>query len=378
MFFKKMFAEDGFTSDSEGIRPRIDAMLEIFPNLTEDQIRPLAKLTEDELYERLLAISENGDQAGTSTNNRTNGETLNLPSTSQQLRQQQQQRANGSNHEEQLFKKEQIGEALWAELLKTERCHADDEIKEIPSNDEFVKMGLFLRDRYPKLRMSTIYELLKRRDFFECSLILGLCDYGLEERLRKYQFLPPKSVAPIFNENHERRELETKNAYGVDLPKFALNMWKSYQAIIKNTISSYEQSMCFNCSACRESFETKNAISCNSLVKNDENREPHSFCGRCVQAHASTANAYISAVGLGVKCLRQECDGVIFEAHVTPILTEKQRNVFTRKLLTAALDEANLENLERCQHCAFRVSMRESEVWVQFLQTLRKRLQRAP
>ncbi|CAJ0949687.1 unnamed protein product, partial [Mesorhabditis belari] len=350
----KISSGDEMINDSEEIRLKIDAMHEIFPNLTEDQIRPFANLTEDELYEKLLKISENDDQAGTLTNKRINEESLSFSSTSQQ-----QQRVNRNNHEDQLFKKEQIAEALWSELLKIERRHTNDEIKETPSKEEIIKIGLFFRDRYPRLRMGTIYELLKKRDFFECSLILGLCDYGLEERLRKSQFLPSKSVAPVFNENHKSRELEAKNANWVDLPKFALNMWKSYQAIIKNTISSYEQAMCFKCSACRERFETKNAISCHSLVRNHKKEvfslESHSFCVRCVEAHASTANAYIAAVGIGVKCLRHECDGVIFEAHVTPILTESQQNAFTKKLLKVALDQAHLENLERCQHCEFAV-----------------------
>ncbi|CAJ0945594.1 unnamed protein product, partial [Mesorhabditis belari] len=81
------------------------------------------------------------------------------------------------------FYKEQVAEALWAELVR--RQGFLDVTNVTRSTSEQTKISLFLRDHFTMVKMSAISRMVQDRDFYQCILIMALCGYeGFEERLR--------------------------------------------------------------------------------------------------------------------------------------------------------------------------------------------------
>eukprot|EP00080_Pristionchus_pacificus_P006952 PDM66972.1 hypothetical protein PRIPAC_48389 [Pristionchus pacificus] len=110
------------------------------------------------------------------------------------------------------------------------------------------------------------------------------------------------------------------------------------------------------CGICCEEAATALGVPCvQTGGGGDAPSEQHLFCGSCIRGHATAAaqeQPTIVRAGLGLRCMADNCTGVLIYAHVEPLLEAGVRELLEEKIAAAALAAAAV-NVERCQRCPF-------------------------
>ncbi|CAJ0585866.1 unnamed protein product, partial [Mesorhabditis spiculigera] len=256
--------------------------------------------------------------------------------------------------------REQLIEALWAEIARRKKFLSGQPHKKRTSTEEWA-LAFFLRDSFVTIKQTAINRLMQE-DFYLAILMLALIGLGLGDRLVKKKMIPAEifvgGLQDIMNSEKEieRRNKEANSVPRAPLPEFADQMWNNYLELQN---FNYKQEMMniirFDCPVCLETWNRYDGIHCSaSEVDNDDPEFCHLFCETCVRQHTRSSMAEMQlADGVGVRCMQQNCNGHITLPRLLLLLDEHEQAALNKQLTDVALLNADRRDILQCSKCDY-------------------------
>ncbi|CAJ0924948.1 unnamed protein product, partial [Mesorhabditis belari] len=312
-------------------RNKLIGMREVFPQLSEATIREHLHLDEEPLFLRLdeLAKSITPKVEPAKDNSKV------APKPSYTAAEQV------INPEE--IQREMLKEKLLSKLRALEKKQQSEEEVQRTTIEE-TKISMFLRDAFPTIRQCAINEVMQKRGFYQCIIILRLVEMGYTDDLRKQKFIPNK--LQMESESNAMRMKEANEKHNIQLPQMAIEKWTKYESMINADFLTAVLALTqFECPICLVTNADNDGIFCRNFDSNDKEYTAHLFCKDCVKQHAMTS---VNEMTMGPG-----------GSQIEPLLNADERELFDKRTTEAAL--AAVEDKAYCKRCNYAAIVEEPE-----------------
>ncbi|CAJ0924930.1 unnamed protein product, partial [Mesorhabditis belari] len=315
-------------------RNKLIGMREVFPQLSEATIREHLHLDEEPLFLRLNELAKSITPKVEPANDNS------------KIAPKSSYTAAGQVINPEEIQREMLKEKLLSKLRALEKKEKSEEEVQRTTMEE-TKISMFLRDAFPTIRQCAINEVMQKRGFYQCIIILRLVEMGYTDDLRKQKFIIPNKLQ-MESESNAMRMKEANEKHNIQLPQMAIEKWTKYESMINADFLTAVLALTqFECPICLVTNADNDGIFCRNFDSNDKEYTAHLFCKDCVKQHAMTS---VNEMTMGPG-----------GSQIEPLLNADERKLFDKRATEAALAAVKIENIAHCKRCLFAAIVEDPE-----------------